>query len=202
MLAQVWFIDKKRDGIEAAFDFLGSGQRRRQALGEQAAARRRDSLVDGCQQGPVPRAGQGAREFEIGSRRGIDFHPRAGGEPRRQAQRRAGRELGTLDVENRGGGGGEFGAGKGAQSVQRREPEIVLNAALGTWPRSPFAAKRGPRKLRLSREPRKARKRAKRFRSDDFGRIEARNLGFEGSLRGLGDDEGAGRDIDAREPVG
>ena len=42
----------------------------------------------------------------------------------------------------------------------------------------------------------------KRLGHNDFGRIDARNLGLEGSLGGAGDEEGAGRDIDAGEPKG
>ena len=69
---------EKRDAIQAAFDLLGHGQGRRQAFGEKTAAWRGDGLVDGRQQGPLPRTHQGFVKFEIGPRRGIDVHPRPG----------------------------------------------------------------------------------------------------------------------------
>ena len=179
---------------------LGSGQGRRQPLGEQAAAWRGDGLVDRRQQRPFPRARQGSREFEIGSRRGIDVHPRVAREPAWQVQGRTRGKLGALDIENRDGGGGDLGAGQGAQSLQGGEPEIILDAARRAFALSRLAAKRRYGQLRLPREPCEAWHREKRLRGDDFGRLKAGDLGLEGRLAGSGDDKGPRRNIDARKP--
>ena len=141
-----------------------------------------------------------SRQFEIGSCRGIDVHPRVAREPGWQAQGGPRGKLGALDIKDRDGGGGDLGAGKRAQSVERREPEIILDAALGACPFARLAAERRHGQLCLAREPRQARQGEQRFGSDDFGRIDARDLGLEGRLGGAGDDEGSGRNIDGREP--
>ncbi|TPW00258.1 MAG: hypothetical protein USCAAHI_00290 [Beijerinckiaceae bacterium] len=107
--------------------------------------------------------------------------------------------MGALDIENRGGGGGDFGAGKGAQAIQGRKAEKVHDTALRACPLGCFPAKRRHGKLRLAHEPCQAWDREKRLRDDDLGGIEARDFGLDGCLGGAGDEEGPRRDIDASE---
>ena len=108
--------------------------------------------------------------------------------------------MGALDIENRDGGGGDLGAGQGAQSLQGGEPEIILDAARRAFALARLAAKRRYGQLRLPREPREAWHREKRLRGDDFGRLKAGDLSLEGRLAGSGDDKGPRRNIDASKP--
>ena len=106
----------RRAAIERAI-----GQGRRKPLGQKSRAAGRDGEIDDREQRALARAGQRARQFEIGARRGVDFKRRRARRLRRTGQRRALSLLRALDIEDRRRGGGEFAVAEGAEAVERRD---------------------------------------------------------------------------------
>ena len=67
-----------RDRVEPAVDLRDIGRRPVEAAGEEPRARAADGAVDRREQAAAPLAGQRRGELEVGPRRGVDQHRRAG----------------------------------------------------------------------------------------------------------------------------
>ena len=80
-VAQPLLVAQHLDAVEPRLDRRRIGQRRRQAVRQQARAGAGDAAVDGRQQAALAAAGQGLGQFEIAPRRRVDLHDGAGRQP-------------------------------------------------------------------------------------------------------------------------
>ena len=110
-------------------------------------------------------------------------------------------DLRALDIGDGGRGGGDFGARKGAESVERRDAEKIAQAPLRRAWLARVARHRRQRNAQVFDEPGKQRLLADRLGRDDFTRLEPGDLGGEPARGRLGKAEGAGRYIRRGEPI-
>ncbi len=133
-LAQVSFVDKKRNGIETGVDCRHAGQRGRQSLGEKARTGAGYGPVDFGEQAAAPLARKRADQFEVGAGGRVDRHylPSMLTAGRREAWTLS--ELGEQNVVQERAGNAQFGGGKGTVAFKRRHSEIGFQAqfAIGT----------------------------------------------------------------------
>lgn len=183
-------------------DRLGVGERPGQALGEQAAAARRLRPVDGGEQAASTLASQRAGQFEIGAGRRVDQHGRAHALADRRRQRRAGAELGALDIGERGGGSRDLGAAEGAEGVERGDAEEFLEAALARGGIKPLAGQRRHGRGDIAPEFPELGIVMDRVGADDLARLQACELDGKAALVGFEHGEAAGRDVHGRDAVG
>ena len=189
---------KERNGLLPLPDQIRISQRPRQTLRQQAPARRGRGHVDGGEQGALAGAAEGAHQLEIGPRGRVDLQNRSALGPAGAGERGPGAQLGALDIADKGGGGGQFGPGEGAEPVQRRHPIPFAQHPLGV-PGLPGRGGDGNAPIR--EELLQHGLAAQRLPGHDFARIDARHLGAETRLRAFQQHEGAGGDVGGGEPI-
>ena len=190
------------DRVEAAGDEGGVGRGTGETAGEQPGAGAGDRAVDRRDQAAAPLAGEGRGELEIGPRRRVDQHDRAGGFGRGRRQRRPHPDLGLLDIGERGGGGGELGPREAAEAVEGLHAETVGEAPFGGGAVEEGRRQRRHRGGEAAPERRQRRIGEDRVGDDDLARLDAGEVGGEPAAVAPGDAELAGRDVDPGDGEG
>ncbi len=191
-------LDEEAHAVEPRLDGGAIGQRVRQLTGQQAAAGRRDAAVDRGEQRALARAGERAREFEVGARRRVHLHVTGALRAARGMEVRPGPALCALEVEHRGRGGADLRRAERAEPVEGGEAEEVEQPALR---RTRLAAELRQRRLGVGEQPGDLRQRGDRLRYHDLARVDAADLAGETEQGDLTDLECAGRDVDRRQTV-
>ena len=194
-------LDQEFKRIEPPVDGLRIGQRARQPLGEQARPCRRHGQVDRRQERAVARAAQGSRELEVGAGRRIDFEARPARAPGRRRERGPGLELGTLDISQRQGGGGDLSARKRAETVEGFDAVELADPALSRGAIAAVARERRRGNAHLTDNLGKQRFVVHRLRCDDLARLKPRDLRGEACFVRLAERDRPGRQIERGEPV-
>ena len=190
-----------RDRIEAGSNDRRFEQRPRQPVGEQASAGGRHRLVDCLEQTAGAFAAEGTRQFEIGPRRCVDAHRCGFILQPRQAQRRAGLELGPLDIGDDGSGGAAGSTWHVAQTVQRGQAEESAEPLARRAHIHVTQPEWRHRSARLPEQRREACIVGQRRRHDDLAGLQPRDLGRKLLSRRRSHREIAGRHVDSRDRV-
>ena len=128
IFAQARLAEQMRDRVLARGDRGDVGQGRRQPFAEQARAGAGHGAVDDGEQAALALAAEGAAELEVAAGGGVDFQDRAGADARELRQARHLALLGQLDIVEDAAGGGQLGAGEGAEGVERGDLVEILQA--------------------------------------------------------------------------
>ncbi len=200
-MAEGGILDETGDGILPPGDAGQVGERPGQMLGQEARAVRRHRAVDGGEQAPRPLAGEGARQFEVGPRGGIDGERRAGLLAARHGERRAGGELGAGDVEEARSRRRDLRAAEPAEPVEGRDAVLLADPPLGGRGFEFGLGQRDHGGLRILPQPRQGRIGMDRLGQHDLARVVSGDGAGQFARRDLAQGEPAGGDVDGREAV-
>ena len=194
--AEGGLVGKRRDRIEPGVDALRVRQRRHQTFGEQPRAAAGHRAVQRLQERTVAIAGLRLHEFEIGASGRIDEQRRGGTFALRRAERRTFGDLGLFDIGNGGRSGGEFGAGKTAEAVERLDAIIAGDAVFSRGAVEQHGRLRNGDATENVDDRAHLRIVEDGIGKDQFARLDAQDIGEQPRFGGFGQPEDAGRDID------
>ena len=201
-LAQALVGDEGGDHVLARGDVLRRGQRCRQPRRQQAGAGAGARAVDGGEQRALALAGQAAQQLEVAAGGGVDLHDRALGDAARGGEARQLAGLGQLDIVDQRAGGREFGAGEGAEAVERLHAVERLEPAAAVLAVEAGRGQRRQRRLPVAEQLEMLRLLQQAIGQQQFARLEAGECSREiGRLRRL-HEEVAGGDIEPGEAEG
>ena len=196
LLARALLRDEVAHRVEARVDRAGVGERGRQALRQQPAARRGDGAVDDAEQAALAFAGQGAGELQVAPRRRVDRHHPGGVEAPRRLQPRQLALLRELDVLDQRPAGGELGAAEAAEGVEGGDAEGGLEAPLPAAAVEAAGGLRSQDILAVAEQLEEFRLLEQAVGDQQLGRFQARELGGEGPRGDRGGEEVAGGHVE------
>ena len=158
--------------------------------------------IDRRQERAVARSAQRSGELEVGAGRGIDFGTRPPRAPRWSGERRPGLELGTLDVGEGQGRGGDLGAGERAEAIEGFDAIELAEPPFGRRDIAAVAREQRGRNAHRADDLGKQRFVVHGLRSDDLAWLQARNLRGKARFVRLAERNRARRQIEGRETVG
>ena len=192
-------VREQRYRIEPVTDRLRIGERRRQPLGQQPGAARRDGAVDRIDEAPLPLARQRAGDLEIGAARLVDQQMARRHAPSRRFEPRQPTGLGEPHIVEKRPGGGELGPREAAEAVERMHLEMLLEPRLAG------------RRIEMGRRQRRQRRsgsrqlggdrsgRSRRVGDNDLAGLEPRHLAWQQGRIDRHDREFACRNVDRGE---
>ncbi len=169
-------------------------------IGEEPRAGSRDGPVDRRGEAALALAREGCRQFEIAPGRGVDLHDRGGHDLPRRLQVRRPALLGQPDVINEGAGGGELGAAKTAEPVERADPVEFLQTAARRLALEAGIGERRQGRLPFGEQLEQRRAGQQPLRQKELARHQAGEIGGERGLAGRRQREIAGREIEPSQP--
>ena len=199
--AQLRAFEKKTRGVEPRADLRGVGERRRETLRDEPRAARRDRDVDNREERSFARARERSGQLQIDARRSVDIERCALAFAARACERGLSAFLRALHIKDRGRRRDQFNIAKRPEAFERRNAEIVREAARRGGGVARVTAERRDRRAIGGEKRAERRIVAKRFRRDDLARLHARKRGSKFALAAFAHDKDARRYIEVRETV-